>query len=594
MAVATPNRAHRCLEAVRELILAGAGRATFGFDEDQRPGRHAAAIEHPQAVFDALLRRLLQLEPCRTIVQLGHGGDGTRERALLCLADRVVTIADPDEATPAAIDVLLIDRDRGYDDVAACWRALAPSVRVGGLIAIVDRAQERVDVARPDDVDRFAFDLQERFLRPRGRALERLGRGHAIHLYQRCEGDDERSFVPACVASNRSSWRRVDGEAGEFSVFTDSKQWLAVAGRPVAYRDRDRARHAYELVLAAPDEGQLRAAVRQWPVLEGLGCDALRCLASGEFDGLEGLRTHLLELDDRFEGWLEQALLAQPHGRRLLRTAGALWCLRGNRDLGAALLERLLDDDLTDSELVAALAQVHLALRHDEGAARQLLDCVRRRVETRRRQQLCLASAPAHPLWTQPELLGVARSVLWIGPGGDAGAAFAGELGLRLTWLPHGQPVSPGLADPVLTCWLSDACAERQRWRDPSTGQVTLRPFTAAFAGRSGTPVLEPMAPCATTTLDRIVAEGGLDPADAEVLVLDLPGEEAAVLRGGEQLLVNVRTLCVAMHHHAAYADTGPHHELVRWLGDRGFAFVGSDPTPLGHRVIGFFQRVES
>lgn len=619
-----PDRVLAQLRAIDELVRASDHAGALGWDEQQEPGRYAPAIEHSKTVFHAFVRLALAHGPLRQIVQVGLGGPA-RHAALRCLAERVVTIeADPKrlrdfaagrtfdarvdallcgDPTAAAVshevadlvgqcDLLLIDRDCGAQDVLACWRQLAPLVRDGGLVAIVDRSQEFPEVRRGDDVDQFVQQLEQRFLAPQGRPLQRFVKGHAIFAYARREADDEQAFAAAWpMAPEGGGWRALASPSPQWSLFEGRAGCRAVLADIATYSDRQRVQHRFPLVLCAADSAQLHQRLGWWQRLEHLAASGQRQLCAGDLAGFERTASAARELATTFAPWLEEDLQSQPHSGRLLRTAGVWYGLVGELDLCVGLLGRHLDAELRDGEVVQLLAQVHLLLRGDGEAARQLLAKTRRRLAHQQRMRQCLQEPHAHSLWGQPSLLQDQHRVLWVGADGAAASHACARLGLAMTWLPNGnasQRAEP--AARVLQPVVAGNVGEVTLWHDPQ-GRVCLRAPSSRFVQQLQLVPPVALREVAATTLDELLGAGVIEAAAAAVLVVDVPGDEAAILQAAPVLLASVQVICVAVHHPCVF-DTPPHQELLRWLERAGFAYVGAEATTVGHRAMTFLQRV--
>lgn len=623
--LATPIDAYPVLAAIDEIVRVGDGAGRLGWDEQQERGAYAAAMEHTKTAFHLFVRHVLAHGEVTTALQVGLGG-ASRHRALRCFSSRVVSVdSDPHalatalggrQAEPGAdvliaghptdpavlaelataatgCDLLLIDRDLGYHDAAACWQALAPLVRPGGLVALVDRTQEIPEARRPDGIDQLAHDLEQRFLAPRGRSMHRFGAGHSIFVYQRAAADSGAERVTWSVPARRAEWRAVEGTRDGFTLFTSADEAHAVGGSPRRYDARRRARHEPDLVLVAPDLASLRGRLEQWREVQGVCERAAAHLLAGDVAGVRGLAAATPGSTD-LEEWLLAQLAAMPHSRRLLRTIGLWFCLRGEADVGAGLLGRLVDENLTDAGALQLLAQVHLLLRADAAAARRLLAAMRSKVALQQRRHDCLAAQHEHSLWGQPKLLGATRSVLWVGAGGDAASQVAARLGMSFTWLPNGNPdavVAPRTRiEPTI---VAGGDGDVTLYRDPVDGAVCLRPWSARFAAQAGGRTQQLVGKSRGTTLDSLWHRGALTDADVDVLVVDVPGEEAAILDAATAVLSAVQVICVSVHHPVVFEGGEPHQDLLRRLERLGFAYVGAEPTAVGHRAMTFLERID-
>lgn len=615
---------HARLRSLDELVRRGDGVSQMGWVEQQEPGRFCAAIDHHKPPFHEFVKHVLRHGPIAKAVQVGSGGV-IRHAVLRCFADRVVTI-EPDaaeadklraqpldpacdlvltgdlrdaaflaEAGAAAsgCDLLLLDRDTGYGELMHLWRRFAPHVRPGGLVALVDRSQETPEVRRDDDIDRFIADLEQRYLAARGRPLHRFGAGHAIFVYERADSDDESEGThwPSPTAA-APEWRRVPSPEG-FTAFFGPGGWRAVVGSASGYSERRRARHQFELVLAADSASELEQRMAAWQRISALANAAQAQVIAGDRARFAACAAEAAHVGADVDAWLTDLLVIQPHSRPLLRTLGIWFCLRGDLDLGTALLTRLVGEARADGAAVQLLAQVHLVLRRDESAARDLLLALKRRVALQERRCVCLEAVAEHSLWGQPGLLGLKTRMLWIGSGGGPASSVCARLGMQMTWLPNGNPlaaVAPGTR--IVPQVVAGREGSAQLFADPIDAGVCLRPWTEQFAAQTGGARQVSLGERTTTTLDQLLRSGQLDGATAEVVVVDVPGEEAAILRAAAELLRHAQVLCIAVHHPAVFVDTSPHQELLRWLETLGFAYTGAEATPIGHRAFNFLERV--
>lgn len=92
----------------------------------------------------------------------------------------------------------------------------------------------------------------------------------------------------------------------------------------------------------------------------------------------------------------------------------------------------------------------------------------------------------------------------------------------------------------------------------------TLYPFAKVAATRQVT----------TTTLDRMLERAGLAPERFNVLVIDVQGAEAMVLRGAPRQLAHVDLINVEVNFDEVYADVPQIEDIDRILGSHGFARV--------------------
>jgi FkbM family methyltransferase len=72
-------------------------------------------------------------------------------------------------------------------------------------------------------------------------------------------------------------------------------------------------------------------------------------------------------------------------------------------------------------------------------------------------------------------------------------------------------------------------------------------------------------------TLDRALAEAGVDPAEVDVLVLDTQGAELVCLKGATKLLSSARYIETEISTEKVYEGGVLLNELEEWLQERGF-----------------------
>lgn len=607
----------RALPAIDELARRGrAGGACYHDHQDD--SRYEPAIEHPRHVLHELLTEVAGRGPLRTVVEVGAGRFGVRHEALRQLARCVVTVdpdperlrplghepAGPDTATshtvlghghePAVVaevqrlapgvDLLLLDGSDRYAAMAAAWRALAGLVRPGGTVAIVDRSQQWPEGRRDDDVDRFTFDLAERYLRPRGRSLRRHGTTHNVVTYVRTDDDDEAAARWPEPLPSAPPWVEDLAVAG-FRIGQDGAHWLAGRGGPTPLGHRAALRQEAPLAFVAETREALLERLHGWSTVETLATAGLAALANAARTRFTALTAAAAAVPAGTTAWLVDALQATPRSCALLRTVGAFWLLQGQHDLGAALLRQVIDLDLGDTEVLRALAETETWLRGDPAAARALLTTVRARLADRERSRVCLQELRGHALWTQPRLLHRHDCLTWIGPGGEAGIAAAARLGMRMLWWPN-DPAATAATTPLV----GGPDQHGTWWRDPRDGTLAQRPWTATYGREQGRAQV-PVAVDGVRTLDDLLASGALTPERLQVLVLDVPGAVHEVLRGAARALQAVQTLCVRIHHQAVFAGGEPHPAMLGWLREQGLHLLGCEATDDPTAAFALLQR---
>ncbi len=594
-----------------------------GWHEQQTRELYDPAIEHPRQVFHELLGRAVAAGPVHTVVEIGVGRHGVRHHALRLVAHRVVSVdsavrlrrlaagAGPDPERSVCIvgeghepevrgelervangcDLMLIDASDRYGRTAAAWRALAGLVRPGGLVAIVDRCQAWPRAARRDGVDRFARDLAARWLGPRGRVLERIGSDHAIHCYRRAAGDDEAAaFWPE--PDPEPDPVAIDGAPDGFRWFEDGARWLAVRGDFDTFDAVDLERGSASLAFVADSAESLQFVTERWLRAERLAQDVLHALARRDEPSFRRLCNGAASTVVAEGPWWVGALQHTPHSTPLLRVAAALECVQRRYDVAAALLRAAVDLDFADSAGIAALVAVEQWLRGDEAAAKELLSTLKRRVAARERTRVCLAELSGHVLWTQPRLLHDRTAITWIGPGGSEAMGAAERLGMRVVWIPNGHSAAaaavPGAR--VVPRVIGAAAGQSSLWLDPTDGSLAIERWAPAFEREQQFGQRE-IGPVVTTTLDAMLDDGSLTPADLDVLVLDVPGAAASVLRGAERAFAHVQTLCLAVRHQSVFPDALPHPEVLQRVTGLGLHFAGCEPGRRAAEAFAFFQR---
>ncbi|MCU0864711.1 MAG: class I SAM-dependent methyltransferase [Planctomycetes bacterium] len=605
--------------AIDDLVRPTPDGGACGYHDSQPSSCHEPVIEHTRRTLHEFLAHVQRHGPLDTVLQIGLGRRGGTHRAFRLLARRVVTIerdaarvqsclashaVDPerdvllladsgDDATRAAVahhvascDLLFLDGGDTYSQCAADWRAYAPLVRPGGLVAIADRSQIWPGSRRPFDVDRFAFEVERQYLLPRGVRMVRFGADDAIHCY--CQPAPGAAGLPELALPKGfvepTTPRLLAADHGGFSLHATSAGVVAVADPVAHYDERARLRNEYRVVLQHRDRRELERLVDVFVAMRAVAATALDCLGRGDLAGFARIAAEFGPGSGDVIAALLPSLLATPDNRELLRVFGVLQLLRGEHDIGAAVLRRLLSQQFTDSQCLRALAQTHLQLRRDEPAARQLAAEVRQRLRQLEVERICHRQLSGHALWAHPRCLRGIERCLWVGNGGAAGAAAWSLLGLGPFRGLHGNADGSGT-------FVAGASGMRQAWLDREHGLLGFHRWSTRFANQSAGRTQQPLGAVPTTTLDELLQRGELRPDEAQLLVIDVPGEEVAVLRGAAALLPHVDLVCVSVYHHSVFEGIGGDRELLDLMESASMVFLGSEPTPLGHCSHALFRR---
>lgn len=601
--------------ALDRLMAPDPSAAAFGYHDSQPSNSYEPLVEHTRQTLHDFLSHVQRNGPIDTVLQIGLGRRGGTHRAFRLLARQIVTVErdaervrafvargidtaaevvilgdSGDRRTQAAVqarigvcDLLLLDGGDTYSQCRADWFAYEPLVRAGGLVAIVDRSQVWPSTRRRFDVDRFVFDLERHHLLPRGARVQRFGIGEAIHCYQKlatCGSERAtlpwpRDFVEAPVS------RRLLPDANGFSIHVTADGYVAVAELTDVYDPRARMRNEYRLVLQHGVLDDLHRLVDDFVHLRGVAESAINELARGNLDGFRQLAAGAGSLRATFDTTLLPSLLVTPDNAELQRVFGAWQLLRGDYDVGAMMLRRLLSQNLNDTACLVALANVHLHLRDDEPAARQLLGEVRSRIRQIDIERICYRQLYGHALWAHPRCLRGIERCVWVGNGAEAGAKAWRLLGLGSF---HGFPAAGEVC-------IAGSVDRRDAYHDRDHDVVSYHRWSTQFAARnSGRNQLE-IGAVVTVTLDDLTQRGLIEPTAAQLLVVDVPGEELAILQSAATLLPHVDLLCVTVYHDSVFIGGSPQRDLLEWLEKVGLAFLGSEPTGLGYRSHAMFRR---
>lgn len=627
--------------ALDRMVTPAASGASFGYHDSQPASSYEPVVEHSRQTLHEFLAHVQRHGGIDTVLQIGLGRRGGTHRAFRLLGKQVVTVerdaarvrafvadelgmgvdlgvaADQlgpewglvvgDSLAPQTVlavqarlpacDLLFLDGGDTYRQCKADWLAYEPMVRPGGLVAIVDRSQVWPSTRRPFDVDRFAFDLERHHLLPRGVRLARFGTDDAIHCYQKPRGTRvEPPTVPLPLGFVEvPAARRLTADWHGFSLHAAPAGHVAVADPVEVYDERARLRNEYRVVLQHPERAGLEALVGEFVRARPLAGAVLDCLSRGDRQGFERLGAEVGEGREAFAAALLPSLSATPDNAELLRVFGAWQLLGGQYDVGAAVLRRLLAQQLTDSECLMALAQVHMHLRRDEVAARQLLSEVRSRIRQIDVERICHGQLSGHALWAHPRCLRGIRRCLWVGNGAEAGAKAWGLLRLgpfRALSAGAAAAEGPAAGAPAAEPSVAGSAGVREVFFDQEHDLVAYHRWSVPFAARQPGRSQRPLGSVVTTTLDELVRQGLVQTAEAQLLVIDAPGEELAILRAAGSLLPHVELLCVTVYHQSVFVGGQPDRELVACLEQADMVFLGSEPTRVDCRSQALFRRM--
>lgn len=601
------------------LVRPTASGDACGYHDSQPPSSYQPVVEHSRQTLHEFLAHVQRHGPIDTVLQVGLGRRGGTHRAFRVLARRVVTIeidaervqayaanqpTDPardvlvigDSNDPAtldavrqhvgACDLLFLDGGGTYAQCAVDWRSYAPLVRPGGLVAIADRSQLWPRARQRFDVDRFAQELERQWLLPRGQRLLRFGADDAIHCYR--QPADAAVAAPDLLVPRgftiAPTSRRLAADHGGFSLHTAADGFVAVADPVAAYDERARLRNEYRVVLQHRERVGLMRLVEQFVAMRAVAAATLDSLARGDLGGFGRIAAEFRPGCEEFLAALVPSLQVTPDNLELLRVFGALHLLRGEHEVGVAALRRLLSQQFTDSQCLAALAQAHLHLRRDTAAAKRLAADVRQRLRQLEIERICHRQLSGHALWAHPSCLRGIERCLWVGNGGAAGAAAWSLLALGPFRCLGGQPDGSGQ-------FVAGASGPREAYFDRENALIGFRRWSTQFASQCRGRQQQPIGTVQTTTLDELLQRGDLRPEEAQLLVVDVPGEELAVLRAAGALLPHVDLVCVSVYHHSVFEGGNGDRELLDLMESADMTFLGSEPSPLGHCSHALFRR---
>jgi FkbM family methyltransferase len=586
------------LVAALDRLATGEQGRGYGYADGQFPWRYDPAIDQPRLAITQLLEALCEARLRGTYAVIGPDRHGGIARALGLLGARVV--GEGDEAR--GCDLVLLLGAESYEAARSLWQRHAPRVRPGGVCAIADQSQACPALGRRFDVDRFAHDLERDGLRPHGVRVLRFGGAPAIHAYVQTEATARVAALPWPAGFTPTPVPRRHGELLGFTLFEDERGAVAVRGAVDRLDARALQRGEHSAVLRAPALPPLAALVEAFAAAAPRLAAARAQLAAGRAREAAGLAAAVAADLPGLREALLPSLEAAPHSQELLLAAGTTALFGGRAREGAALLRRALRHDMLDRELLQAVAAAYLDVLGDGEAARALLADCKRSV---RRQQIaaaCHERLSGNVLWEYPQLLLDVRGVVQVGAhAGEEAAAF------ELLDLPRQVLIEP---HPRAFAELERRCAGRagltllQCALGAEPGERELRfgadPARASFLA---THALAAVAPehvqtqrlrVPVTTLDALLAEGRIDPAHCDLLMIDTEGTELDVLRGGRALLRQVDVVCVAVCLLPIY-DGAPLLQQIqtflREVDERGFHLRAFAPGPDPARGDAVFRR---
>lgn len=628
------------IRATDEIATREAGRFGYGYADTQSPWHHDPAIEQCRTGFHEFLDVLRVRGPIRTVVQIGLGRHGGGHLALREVASRVVTIErdaervagfaagaglDPDRdvlvvgdsadpqvaATVRSLaldcDVLLIDGADSYEGVRSDWQQYGALVRVGGMVAIVDRSQAQTAARRPLEVDDLIADLERDCLLPCGVRWRRFGGAHVIHAYVQTAATSAFEAGPDLARGFLASPVAVPvGEVGGWSLFALPEQFVAVPVDAGGCCPRRLVANEYPIALVASSAEDLRALAVAWDRAEPRLEAARAHLQAGE-DGAarEAVRAVTTACPGLREA-LIPCLEATPWNRRLLMALGMLGVFGGHPREGVMLLRRTLCLERIDSSVLATVAAAYLRVLQDEAGARELLTVMRQQVRRRKVATVCQTQLRGQVLWHYPQLLQSVQGVLQVGAhrGEDVAAWCQLEIPNQVY-----VEANPEVFDELERTCRGSAYGHRRAL----LATVGALPGTALlrFGDRTAHASLLPTHPLASlpasdrqhstvpvmvTTLDDLVASGAIDARACDLLYVDTEGTELEVLRGATELLRHVDVICVSVFLQPVYTGVPMPQEIQTFLHELhdgcGFGLRAFEPCADGMRGQAVFRRI--
>lgn len=561
---------HALAQAVDEIATRDPARLGYGYADTQHPWRHDPAFDLSRTTVVELLERIqATTDGAGTVLQVGLEERPGLALALAARARRLVAIdpsaeraaalrasaaggsasnvevvtGDPcDAATAAAVartvgecDALVLDAG-DYETARQVWQRLGPLVRVGGLVAIVDRSQVFAFARRAFDVDRLVVDLERDVLAPGGARCERSGGAWAVHTYVQTAATRS-ADAPAEPAGFVPTPRPIPlGVVRGHSLHGWHGAVVALEGTDSTLCPRRLEQNRYPTVLVAADRERAERLVDAWLSTGPEFAAARSALVHGHPERARaivvGATTGLPWLRDALVTSLEWA----PWNRALLHAQGTLALFTGREREGAALLRRALAQEMVDAEGMQTVAAAYLRVLRDEIAARDLLAEGRHRVRIRRIAELCHSRLRGSVLWQHPHVLADVRGVVQVGRHGDDPEAW-GVLGIDQIMVLEGRPM-----------------------------------------------------------LDEWIARGQVDPACYDLLCVDAEGGELDVLRGAGSLLQHVENVCATVFLQPARVTAPMPEEIQRFLrefdGGDGFALRAFEPGADPARGTALFRRI--
>jgi len=509
-------------------------------------------------------------------------------------ADAAV-VATVTAAAPSC-DLLFLDGGDDYERARADWEAYAPLVRPGGVVAIVDASQAYPVQRRLFDVDRFVFDLERDWLRPRGVRSTRLGGAHAIHYYMQTAATAARAALPWPAGFVPTQRPRRDGEFCGFTIHAWNGSFLAVPGDVPELQPRAVLRNEHAVVIKADTRPRVAALVEAFVAVEPRLATARQLLRQERRAEAAAIAAQVTAEFPGLRAALIPSLEAAPHGKAMLLVLGTLALLGDRPREGAGLLRRALEQDMLDRDLLVTVAAACLQVLQDADAARALLATARQRVRHKKIAMACHEHLSGNVLWNYPQLLQDVRGVIQVGAHtGEEVAAFSLlEIGHQVYIEPQPQAFAElqqrcrqqGSGDiRQFDCAVGEAAGERELLLGERTEHASfLR--THALARLPAASVQSRRIQVPVQTLDQLVATGGIDPAHYNLLLVDTEGTELEVLRSARALLRHIDIVCVAVFTEPVY-DGAPLPQQIqtflREVNDDGFALrafeTGPDPA---------------
>ncbi len=556
-----------------------------GYADTQRPWAYRPAIDLPRATWQAWLGYVMARMRRPFVVHVTATPQPAMAESLQVVGAEVRTLGFQ-EAPAAICDVVLLDAD---DPVvlAELWARHAARVRAGGIVAIVDRSQDERGLLVDRGMGELLLRLEADLLVPHGQRWLRHGDASCIHSYLQTVAT-QMAPLPAIGTRSAADLPRPLGELAGFLLWSHADRCYAVPAAGPAFSLRNLQGNRFDVVLVAEHQAQLRQRVGAWVAVQAPLASAAACLANDPATAARLVAT-AVAAQPEVPAALIAAVEAAPWCKELLLACGLVQLFGTEPRAGGALLRRVAGIGL-DPVLVACAGSAFVNVLRDEPGARALLESVREEVRLRQCAAVCRELPRGHVLWQYPDLLVAVRGVLEVGLHVGGHAATWQRLGVTELCAVDGDARgAAGQVGPMqrIDRSLASRSGMRPLWRETATGRTAwLRPLAGG--------VVETQVDA--IPLDKLAAEGAIDPRRYNLLVVDAAGGELDILRGATAVLAHCDFLCITLWPEARH-DGAPLPQDVQGylravLGDeQGFLLAAYEPATDGVHGTALFRR---